>query len=178
MTKAANVHSIEKATGRSWESWVGFLDAMKARKMPHAEIAKAVYPELKLENAGWWAQGITVAYEQHIGRRAPGQSNDGGFEVSVSRTFSGRREEIYQNLLGVVNKKSTFNDLQVTAARTSITPVRSYWRCNSSDGSQVVMAAEQRNETKALLTITQTKMKTSDQAEKARSFWKAFLDTI
>ncbi|OLT47888.1 hypothetical protein [Cellulosimicrobium sp. CUA-896] len=44
---------------------------------------------------GWWAQSLTVAYEQERGMRAPGQRSDGTYEVSPSRSVAGTLPEVY-----------------------------------------------------------------------------------
>lgn len=51
---------------------------------------------------GWWAQGVTVGYEQAIGRRLPGQAADGTFSVSATKTLSSRREEVLDLVLGIL----------------------------------------------------------------------------
>lgn len=84
--------AIAAATGISWTDWVAWLDASDARGMSHPEIAALAQARMSagtdvdVENAGWWAQSVTVAYEQQIGRRVPGQRQDGTFYVSASRT--------------------------------------------------------------------------------------------
>lgn len=52
MTSPANIQSIEKTTGKSWQQWVDELDAAGARDLPHIEIARRLYQQLegKLEN--------------------------------------------------------------------------------------------------------------------------------
>ncbi len=91
MTRAANIPAIEKSTNIAWTEWLLFLESIGAKNLSHKEIAQHVHNKLKAshENSGWWAQGITVAYEQHIGRRKPGQTNDGFFQVAVSKTLAG-----------------------------------------------------------------------------------------
>jgi len=46
------------------------------------------------ESKQWWAQGVSVAiaYEQHAGLRVPGQSSDGDFRTSTTKTFSGDKD--------------------------------------------------------------------------------------
>ena len=39
-------------------------------------------------STAWWAQSITVGFEQARGIRRPGQRQDGTYEASVSRTVS------------------------------------------------------------------------------------------
>lgn len=46
------------------------------------------------EISEWWAQGVTVAYEQIIGRRVVGQSCEGDFAASASRTVPGDPDSV------------------------------------------------------------------------------------
>src|SRR5215468_4941239 len=63
------------------------MEGIGAKKLSHHEIATKVLEELdgKVENLGWWAQSVTVAYEQFTGHRIPGQRPDGTFQTSVSK---------------------------------------------------------------------------------------------
>ena len=89
----ANQHkNFEAATGRTWEGWVAFLDGLDARKLSHTEIARRIF-DTGLAS-GWWSQSITVAYEQHIGRRVPGQDCDGAFAVSATKTCAGTLDDV------------------------------------------------------------------------------------
>lgn len=69
-----------EATGRVRADWHAFLDAAGARDWAHPRIARWLVEEHGVD--GWWAQGITVGFEQAIGRRLPGQSADGTFAIS------------------------------------------------------------------------------------------------
>ena len=40
----------------------------------------------RVDNPAWWAQSVTVAYEQDSGRRFPGQRPKGTFQTSVSKS--------------------------------------------------------------------------------------------
>ena len=89
--KAISLEPIERTTKRPWPEWLAFMDRIGAEHLDHTQIAQHVHEELErmapgLDNPGWWAQGITVAYEQHSGRRLPGQQADGTFQMSVSKT--------------------------------------------------------------------------------------------
>lgn len=88
-TKGSNIPAIERATGRSWADWVALIDAAGGRELPHPDIARVTHGVLDgvIDSSGWWAQGVAIAYEQHIGRRLPGQSPDGTFQASASRTL-------------------------------------------------------------------------------------------
>lgn len=73
-------------TGRTWDEWFAILDRWSATERTHTEIARWLVTEHRID--GWWAQSITVGYEQARGMRAPGQRADGTFEASVSKTIA------------------------------------------------------------------------------------------
>lgn len=84
-TQLVTEEKVRSATGHGREHWFALLDAAGARSMGHTAIARL----LAEQGVGsWWAQGITVAYEQERGLRAPGQLADGTFQVSISRTLA------------------------------------------------------------------------------------------
>lgn len=87
------------ATGRSPEDWYALVDAAGGREIGHTAIAawlvsQGVDP--------WWAQGVTIGYEQSRGLRVPGQRSDGTFAVSASRQVPGEPEAVLDVVLGVV----------------------------------------------------------------------------
>ena len=75
--------AVVRATGRSRNDWHDLLSTAGAHDGSPSRIAAWLVAEHGVD--GWWAQGITVGYEQHTGRRKPGQRADGRFEASVSR---------------------------------------------------------------------------------------------
>jgi hypothetical protein len=84
-TKPINTAAIEKGTGRSWNEWLAFLESIGAEKLSHKQIAERV--TASGHTSGWWSQSIAVAYEQSIGRRLPGQVEDGTFQASRRGRF-------------------------------------------------------------------------------------------
>ena len=98
MVKPTNTSAITKATNRPWDDWVAALDAAGAREMNHGDIAKQalkLMPE-PVEQKGWWAKGVAIAYEQHTGLRIPGQSSDGDFRTSTTKTFGDDKDAALQ----------------------------------------------------------------------------------
>lgn len=159
------------ATGRSWEDWLKFLDGIKASELNHTEIAKRIMAT-GLTN-GWWSQGITVAYEQHIGRRAPGQRADGTFEISVTRTFDGAMDEVLSRWAKMMEGRTKIGGVAgAKAPETSGTAKRCYWRWSLQDGTRVVVTAEPKGEDKVLLAVVHQKLASADEAERWRAVWK------
>lgn len=177
MVKAQNIPAIEQATGLPWDDIVMYLDSLEAKGKTHAELAQIAQDYLRgissVENPGWWAQGITVAYEQHIGRRKPGQQNDGTYQVSASRVVDEERQQVFKKLQVILDGMPAHQGLEVTNVRTSITPVRSYWKCKLNN-MNVLVSVESRGD-KASITITQTECPDVVSAARAKQYWKEFL---
>ncbi|MGC5617588.1 DUF4287 domain-containing protein [Georgenia sp. Z1491] len=76
---------VREATGRAREEWFALLDDAGATDWDHTRTATWLREEHGVD--GWWAQGVTVAYEQARGLREPGQRRDGGWEASASKTL-------------------------------------------------------------------------------------------
>lgn len=134
MARAQNVKNFDKTTGRSWEDWLGFLEGIGAVSMSHTEAASRVFETVL--TSGWWAQGITVAYEQHIGRRAPGQVGAEQFSTSVTRTLTGSMDEALDRWLRLVGDRKEFDGVVFgRAPKVSRTEKRRFWRCGLADGS-------------------------------------------
>jgi hypothetical protein len=75
---------LQAATGRSRGQWHDLLDEQKAIEWTHTQIATWLRETHDVD--GWWAQGVTVGYEQARGMRVPGQQPDGTFSTSASKT--------------------------------------------------------------------------------------------
>lgn len=183
MTKPSNIAIIENATGITWEEWVLRLSSLDADKKTHPEIAEQAYkilkPLQKEINIGWWAQNITVAYEQHIGRRQPGQQRDGTYEVSVSKTFALPASKVMKLWSATVLKHEDFNGLVLAGEpRSSVTEKWLNWRADLSDGSKLVVGIPNTSHPKTKLGFAHSKMQVAEDMEAWRPFWKAFLNQL
>jgi uncharacterized protein YndB with AHSA1/START domain len=85
MTKDAPT-GIERATGRDRPEWFAVLDAWGATGRPYVETSAWLRDAHGL--SAWWAQKLTVEYEQARGTRAPGVRRDGTFEVTASKAIA------------------------------------------------------------------------------------------
>jgi len=179
MTKPQNTDSIAAATGISWNDWVTFLDAQHAHELSHAEIARIAHKHIssQLKSAGWWAQGVAVAYEQSIGRRKAGQRTDGTFEVAVSRTVARARDEAFQTVVKAVEVYIETSALETNNVRTSHTPKRSYWKCDVKNSGTVTVSTELKttDAIKSLCVITHAKLRAADEAARWKATWATLL---
>ncbi|MFP3714291.1 hypothetical protein [Puerhibacterium sp. TATVAM-FAB25] len=92
-TEAVGEDSVVAATGRPRPEWFALLDDAGATGWPHPQIAAWLVDTHGVD--GWWAQSVTVAYEQERGLRAPGQRRGGHFEAAPSKTLPGTVKDWY-----------------------------------------------------------------------------------
>ncbi len=74
-------------TGHGLDHWFAVLDRFSAVEKGHTAAARHLSEAHDVD--GWYAQGITVAYERARGVRVLNQRCDGDYEVSVSKVVAG-----------------------------------------------------------------------------------------
>lgn len=194
--RGANLDAIASATGRTWADWTAWLDDAGAREAAsHGDIAALALARMRepgapaVDNPEWWAQSVTVAYEQHIGRRMPGQRTDGTFDATASRTVAGTREDVHGRLLGVLETARADDDGRLRGVRpareptASMTAKRTFWRVALEDGSRTELAVEARpaadgKPAKASVTARQSKVGSPEEATAWKAFWKDLLGRL
>ncbi|MBL8160019.1 hypothetical protein JNJ66_06205 [Candidatus Saccharibacteria bacterium] len=177
--KAANIPAIEKATGKSWPEWLAFMEHIEAQQLTHKDIARAITAQGLAD--GWWAQAVTVAYEQYVGRRQPGQQSTGDFAVSVSRTVEGSMDEVMERWAAIAGAMAEFNGILIAREpRRTATEKWRHWRCALADGTQTVVNTQDKpgGRGKAILTVTQEKLRGAEACETWRVYWKGFIAQV
>ena len=172
-TKPSNIKALETGTGKSWEYWLEFLESIQAAELPHDEIA------IKVNAHGanaWWSQGITVAYEQHTGRRLPGQTCDGNFQVTVSKTVAGNMDTALEKWVKRVEGITEFGGVKIIREPSiSQTEKWRYWRCGLEDKSTISVNIQNKpGGGKSILAINHDKIQQAADLENWRTYWKAF----
>ncbi|TKT82564.1 hypothetical protein [Aquamicrobium sp. LC103] len=169
-----NTAAIEKGTGKTWQAWLVFLEEIGAAELSHTEIARRVGDTG--EASGWWAQSITVAYEQHIGRRLPGQDGDGSFQLSVTKTLPGTMDEAMAAWQALAGRRTDFSGVAIASGpRMSATEKWRRWGATLEDRSRVIASVNQKTPDKAGFAVTHQKLASAEAAEVWRAFWKDFL---
>jgi hypothetical protein len=177
MAKPANTSILAEKTARSWEQWLAFLKSIDAENLPHKTIAEQIVATG--DASGWWAQTITVAYEQHIGRRQPGQRSDGSHEVSVSKTVSGSPDDALALWEARASSTEEGGGVEFAGpAHTTSSKNWRYWRRPLADGSRLNITIGEKAGGKATIALTHEKLAGPDDAEDWRGFWKACLAEI
>lgn len=170
-----NTQAIEKATGASWWEWCAFLDGEGAAKLDHGAIVEKACGFRQI--SGWWAQSVAVAYEQHIGRRKPGQGSDGLFRASVSRTVPLTQHSAFASWCTFAASLNDIDGQTIAGApTTSTTPKRLYWRCRFEDGGNASVSFEAKGEEKVLIAIEHSKLALEALIADRKRAWAGLLD--
>jgi hypothetical protein len=175
MTTNARIEAVERATGRSWDDWLTWMASIGADRLSHHEIASALITELdgKVDNLGWWAQATAVAYEQHVGRRVPGQRPDGTFQTSVSRSTSLGMEALIQAWTDFAAADSDVLDRIIGEVRVSGTANRITWRTKGRDGTALTVISEPKKDGTASLVVQINGTATLEDNVEAKDIWSA-----
>ncbi len=138
MTDMAGDDAVRAATGRPFAEWVAILGEAGADTWPHARIARWLADDQGVD--GWWAQNLTVRYEQATGRRQPGQQADGTFAASSSRSMPGTDRGAASAFDAVVAAASAELGLEPRARREHELRPNARWTLPS--GETAVVAVE------------------------------------
>ncbi|MEO7146333.1 MAG: hypothetical protein ABIX09_00405 [Terrimesophilobacter sp.] len=158
---------VKAATGRIWDDWYALLDAAGAPKWDHPTIAKWLADAQGVD--GWWAQGITVGYEQARGRRVPGERADGTFAVSATKTIRGTRVEILEPVLAALAKQ--------LGEPASLRPESKYatarWQV---DGETIVAGVSEPKPGSTLVAMERSRIASADELGSAKEELRKVLD--
>ena len=87
---------VREVTGHGLDHWFKVLDRFGAVQKGHTAAARHLAADHRIP--GWYAQGITVAYERARGVRAVNQRCDGEYEVSVSKVLTAGTSDVVRAL--------------------------------------------------------------------------------
>ncbi|MCL1897722.1 MAG: hypothetical protein FWG16_02720, partial [Micrococcales bacterium] len=162
--------------------WLVFLE-------PHRDLGHQAMAQLASQhitqvglpaNAAWWAQGVTRAFEQVIGRRQPGQRSDGSFSLTVSATAPGDMDAALESWAKLLEAVTNLNGVPLAGpARTSATEKWRYWRCGLADGSTVSVNFQTKpGGQKTTAAVNHDQLTDPTSLDGWRAFWKEQLQAL
>mgnify|MGYP003664292314 FL=1 len=123
---------------------------------------------------GWWAQILTVRYEQEIGRRQPGQRCSGDHEIGVSATRLGDMDAVLAAWRAGHDARAEADGVAFDGPpRVTATEKWRYWKRDLADASRLTVNFCPKGEGKVLLQIQHGKLADAGTAERWRAYWKA-----
>ena len=159
---------VRRNTGRTWDEWFALLDAWGAVQRPHPEIARWLMEEHGV--GGWWAQGVTVAYEQARGLRDPGQRRGGLYEVNATKTVAVPVQRLYQAFADPALREQWLPGaaFEVRTARPAKS-IRANW---DGGATRLLIAFTARGEAKSQVAVTHERVPDAGTADKLKTYWR------
>ena len=162
--------AVKAATGRTWKQWFKVLDGADAATWSHRRIAAFLHDQHQVP--GWWAQMVTVGFEQARGLRAPHQTAT-GFTASRSATFEAPLARLYAAWDDPALRGRWLDESDIEIR--SSTPLKSM-RITWSDGATRVEAAfSSKGEQRSMVQVQHHKLVDPAALEQARAYWEARL---
>ncbi|RLK25763.1 hypothetical protein DER29_3773 [Micromonospora sp. M71_S20] len=159
---------VRDRTGRGWDEWFALLDAWGATGRTHTEIARWLVTTHEV--SGWWAQSVTVGYEQTRGLRAPGQRRGGDFSAAGSRTVGVPVQRLFDAFADDALRRRWLPDAAVRV-RTS-TPARTF-RADWGDGpTRIVVGFAAVDAAKSRVSVQHEKLTGAEQAAELKAYWR------
>lgn len=161
MEQSMSSEALRAATGRDREAWRELLEAAGALEWSHKATAEWVIREHGVD--GWWAQGITVDFEQARKGRLPGQQADGSFAVSRTRTVAGER------LAALAAVRTAIEERHGEAHGENLAAAQPIVRWRLEHGWRLAAAAQQPNTTGTPINVTIEKIANAEAMDDARA---------
>jgi uncharacterized protein YndB with AHSA1/START domain len=178
----SDAKAIEK-TGHGLDHWFAVLDRFNAVAKGHTAAARHLFDDHNVP--GWYAQGITVAYERARGVRALNQRCDGEFEVSVSKVIAAGTAKVIKAFTDTRVRKRWIGNVDATLAEALTAAVTSkaskgfVLRADGQarfrykwDGSIVQFYLYPKPGGKVSLVVQHTKLAGADAVAEHRAQWK------
>ncbi|WP_157002378.1 hypothetical protein [Agromyces laixinhei] len=169
--EAVGDDAVVSATGKKREEWFALLDAAGGTGWKHQAIAHWLVTEQGVDP--WWAQGVTVGYEQARGIRLPGQRQDGTFEVSVTRTIAAEVEPALRALAEVVTAQTGVEPLALNLGAKHPTA-----RFPLAGGEFVLASATSRGAGKTAIGLVRGRMASGDGLAESKTMLRGWLDSV
>ena len=172
-----------KKTGHHLEHWFNVLDRFGAVEKGHTAAATHLSEAHQVD--GWYAQGITVAYERARGKRVLNQRCDGAFEVSVSKVIAAKTAALVRAFTDSKNRKEWGIDADaglVKALEAGLKDPKSKGFITRPDGQSrfrfkwdgttVQFNLYPKGSGKTSIVAQQMKLRDADDVERYRGLWK------
>lgn len=173
-TKTVGISSdaVKARTGKGWAEWFAVLDKAAGRQMPHREIAILLNQKHGL--SGWWAQMVTVGYEQARGLRAKHEKPE-GYEISVSRTIAAPARSAFRAWNDAALRRRWLDRPVEIRKATPGKSLRITWADRKTSLSVNLYA---KGAGKCQVVVQHSKLPDAKAAERMKSEWARRLDRL
>lgn len=173
-TDTVSDERVVAATGRTRTEWFALLDRAGAQDWDHGHIARWLGGKHDVD--GWWAQSVTVAYEQARGLREPGQRSDGTFAASATKTVRAPLAEVWPHLAEEDLRREW---LDVELKVRGMTEHKSV-RMSAEDGSRITLYLSdvkpgKDGVAKCRVAVEHDGLGDAEELAQTKEFWRAVL---
>jgi len=162
---------LGSGTGRSAADWFALLDGARATRLSHERIAHLLMVDHEV--APWWAQVITVRYEQARGLPSPGLQPDGSYAVTLGRSLRGEPAELLELLVSRL-AEYTGGAAPVTS-RPGGRPTAEW---TLSNGDVLTITVTPSTGGKCAVALTQGRLRLPERVQPVREALTAALDVM
>jgi uncharacterized protein YndB with AHSA1/START domain len=166
--------SVRKSTGRTWDEWFKLLDKWGAKEKKHPEIARWLSEEHEVD--GWWAQSVTVTYEQERGMRAPGQRADGTYSITASKTIDVPVKRLFHAFHDEEDRECWLGDFELSI-RTA-RPGKSITAAWEDASTRLTLSFEAKGPRKSQVALAHEKIADAQQADELKAFWRERMNLV
>jgi len=165
--------AVKTKTGRGWAEWLKVLDKAGAKKMNHTQIA--AYLNEKQGIPGWWAQMVTVGYEQARGMREAYQTPT-GYEISRSKTIAVPAKTLFDAFQNEKTRARWLAEKRVVIRKA--TPHKSM-RVTWPDGkTSLSVNFYPKGDGKSQIVVQHLKLASATEAKQKQAFWEKTLEKL
>jgi uncharacterized protein YndB with AHSA1/START domain len=165
--------AVRKRTGMGWAQWLKVLDKAGGWRMAHRDLA--LYVHRKHRIPGWWAQMITVGYEQARGKRQV-HEKVGGFEISGSKTVAARLTRLYRAWATPAARRRWLSKPNFTIRKAR---ANKSMRITWGDGrTSLDVNFYPKGKSKSLVAVQHGKLASAKDAARMKKFWAGQLEKL
>lgn len=180
---------VRERTGHGLDHWFAVLDRFGGVEKGHTASARHLLDAHEVP--GWYAQGITVAYERARGVRVVNQRCDGEYEVSVSKVLPAGTADIIKALTdrrlrrrwtdGVDSKltRALFTSLDGPASKSVVVRPDGLGRHRYKWGTSIVQIyLAPKPGGKVSFVVTNSRLSDASMVEERRALWRTTLNAL
>ena len=166
--------ALKRTSGRDYDEWFRLLDMWGASKREYREIASWLTTEYGMSN--WWAQKVTIEYQEFKGLRPPGSRGDGSFTVTATKTINVSPKRAFEAFTDAKLRRRWLPDAKLRK-RTAQEPKSARFDCGD-DGSRLAVAVLEQGKAKSQVAVEHSKLADQKTADETKAWWRERLSAL